>query len=192
MFVKKKALVIYNGVKLKDNGSLHTPQKNTKEFLFAGRLSRNKGVDILIEAFLLLREQDVHLTLAGDGELFMKSNYHNITFAGFQTELEGYYKNADYFISLPDFENCPFATLDALSYGVPVISTAVGGVKEIIVDGYNGYFVEKNVDAVVTLIKRIVSVEDSTVMRRNAIETVREKFNVDDKIAEYKRAIETL
>jgi glycosyltransferase involved in cell wall biosynthesis len=185
LLFRNKAVVIYNGVKIKEKHIVHN---DIMKFLFIGRLDRSKGVDVLIQAFKKLTGSDVHLTIIGTGDLYSDGYFDNITFKGFQMELEQYYMAADYFISLPDFENCPFATLDALSYGVPVISTEVGGVKEIIQNGYNGFFVRKNAESVVSLIQKLLN-DNNEYLRENARNTIKEKFNLDDKITEYKRII---
>lgn len=194
LFRKDKSVVIYNGVQVEHRYFKPKTNFDKIEFLFVGRLSKSKGVDVLLEAFSLLPMENIHLSLIGDGEFFSRTAYTNVTFEGFKSgpDLEKYYLAADYFISLPDFENCPFSTIDALSHGLPVITTNVGGLKEIIVDGHNGYFVHKTSADVANLIQRIVRSGDNNALRRNAYETAKQKFNVEKTINRYTDLLDNL
>jgi glycosyltransferase involved in cell wall biosynthesis len=172
---------------------LESKQNKALQFLFIGRVSKDKGVNILIDVFKAFDSKDVHLHIVGSGELYTNKKYKAITFYGFKTNLEQYYLLADYFISLPLMENCPFSTLDALSYGVPVITTQVGGLNEIIRDGYNGFLVKRNIKDVSELINNlVVNNNQHEIMIKNALKTTSVRFNINDVIDKYKQVIESL
>jgi glycosyltransferase involved in cell wall biosynthesis len=198
LLFKQKSLVIYNGVKIKDSntnsGTEQINRENTLHFLFIGRVAKDKGIDILINVFETLKDKRIHLHIVGSGELYTKKEYKTVTFYGFQTDTEPYYRLADYFISLPSMENCPFSSLDALSYGIPVITTKVGGVKEIIKDGYNGFFVKRSVKSVKKVITKLMSVNDVQfdMLSENARKTIVNQFNLDDVIRKYQGVIRKL
>jgi glycosyltransferase involved in cell wall biosynthesis len=197
LLFNKKSITIYNGVKIKypneDYGSLQIDQNHVWQFLFVGRVSKDKGVDIIINAFESLGNKNIHLHIVGSGELCTNKKYKTVTFYGFQTDLEEYYLHADYFISLPSMENCPFSTLDALSYGVPVITTRVGGLEEIIIDGYNGFFVKRNVKTIKKFINKLIVDNDKhETLRENAKKTIVDKFNIDDTVKKYQQVIKTV
>lgn len=62
------------------------------------------------------------------------------------SEVYDFYRNnpVDLFISTSRSEGLPVSMMEAASFGIPIISTDVGGVKEIVEDGYNGYLLNEN------------------------------------------------
>jgi glycosyltransferase involved in cell wall biosynthesis len=68
----------------------------------------------------------------------------NIVFTGYfpDKKLPRLYQAADVFAFSTFYENLPFAVLEALSTGLPVVTTRVGGIPEMIEDGQNGFLVQ--------------------------------------------------
>lgn len=108
----------------------------------AGRLRREKGFDVLINAFALLRRRlaGVHLTLLGDGpeESALKKQAAelglslDINFPGFQQNPWTYFAHADIFVLPSRLEGMPNALLEALALDTPVIATeCVEGIREL-------------------------------------------------------------
>lgn len=194
-FARKKALTIYNGSE---------PKKITKgkykknNFVYIGRLTYDKGVNALINVFNKLKKNgyDYKLTLVGNGEIDESYPHEaNVVFEGFQTELEKYYLNADYFISLTSQENCSLSVIDALSYGIPVVTTPVGGNPELVKDGYDGYIVKQNEEAVYNLIVGIISkntAKDYAKLSKNCLSHYEENFNIVNQRDKYKELFESL
>lgn len=125
------------------------------KILFLARLLREKGIFETVEAFrsLSTKYNNIELTIAGDGKdleelkQFIK-NDKNIIVAGY---VEGknkidLFKNSHIYC-LPSYsEGLPTSVLEAMLFALPVITTAVGGLKEFFQDETMGYFVEpKNV-----------------------------------------------
>jgi glycosyltransferase involved in cell wall biosynthesis len=113
--------------------------------LYAGRLTREKGADLLAEAFLAARERDprLHLCLAGggpeEGALRERLGEH-ATFLGW---LEGEalartYASADLFLFASRTDTFGQVLLEAQASGVPVVAVAEGGPCSIIADGVTG------------------------------------------------------
>ena len=143
---------------IKANGtwynSINTDQKiptrkkhNSINFMYAGRLIKQKGVENILEAFrkLLNINKNIHLFIAGDGpELnHYKNKYsnENIEFLGKLNyeELSHYYSLSDIFLYPPLWpEGLPTSILEAGLMGCCVIGTSQGGIKEIISDKKNG------------------------------------------------------
>lgn len=120
--------------------------RNVINLVSAGRLVAVKGLDLLIEALALCGNPNLRLTLLGDGPLrnelealAKKMGVHGqINFVGFQQNPYPYFSQADAFVLSSRFEGFPNVVLEALTCGVPVISTpAPGGVHEIL-DGVAG------------------------------------------------------
>ncbi len=127
------------------------PSGAATEVLYVGRLAGEKGVPILFESMIALREQglDLHLTLCGDGEAradleaLAERTGVNVTFAGFvdQPTVRRKLAESDIFV-LPSFaEGIPVSLMEAMAIGVPVIATYVGGVVELVEDGVTGQVV---------------------------------------------------
>lgn len=116
--------------------------------LIVARLEKLKGHIDLINAFNKLStiHNNLTLTIVGDGdEMDMikdkvknKGSSNNIEIVGFSNPTE-YYKRADIFV-LPSYsEAFPLVILEAMSHGLPIVATNVGGIPEAIENGVQGY-----------------------------------------------------
>ncbi len=119
-------------------------------FLYLGRLSPEKGIDLLIEASKEIGT--VQLFIAGEGSIgdelrqLEKNNArNNIRFLGHvpAKKAQLLLKNA-LFLVLPStcYENFPYSALEAFSWGKPVIASRIGGMPEQIKHGLNGLLFE--------------------------------------------------
>ena len=118
-----------------------------KYFLFFGRLSYEKGVKTLLEAFKGLPQCNLKIVGTGPKEdelkAFAQSNrMGNVSFLGYKQgkELTGLVADA-YFVIVPSewYENNPMTIIEAYSVGTPVIGAQIGGIPEIIAEGETGY-----------------------------------------------------
>jgi glycosyltransferase involved in cell wall biosynthesis len=113
-------------------------------FVFVGRLTRQKGLRTALSAVALVPE--ARLVLVGDGperaELEVAAG-DRVEFRGARSRDEALrtVAGAEATLLSSDWENLPHAAIEALSVGVPVVSTAVGGVPEVVRDGENGLLV---------------------------------------------------
>lgn len=153
--------VLGNGVTLPEEKSA----LNSSIVLFIGRLARKKGVQYLIEAMAGI-SSDTELWIVGDGhkreELERLASERNIdaTFFGQvdPTEIDRFYRQAGIFV-LPSIEGegMPNAVLEALSHGIPVITTRSGGLPTVITDGNNGYLVPmRDPEAITELVTKLL------------------------------------
>jgi glycosyltransferase involved in cell wall biosynthesis len=118
-------------------------------FVFVGRLTRQKALETAIAAVAAV--PDARLVLVGDGPERARLQQAaaasdaaaRITFLGARSRDEALRIVAGGRAALlsSDWENLPHAAVEALSVGVPVVSTAVGGVPEVVRDGENGLLV---------------------------------------------------
>jgi glycosyltransferase involved in cell wall biosynthesis len=109
---------------------------------FIGRLAAEKGVDYLIKAMGKVKKEvgGIKLFLVGDGplrrELEDLSRHLNLmdntVFVGHADAVLTYYQGADIFVLPSLSEGLPLSLLEALSCGLPVVATAVGGSREIL------------------------------------------------------------
>ena len=113
--------------------------------LYAGRLTREKGVDLLADAFLSARARDprLHLVLAGGGpeeERLRARLGRGATFLGWLdgSELAAAYASADLFLFCSQTDTFGQVVLEAQASGLPVVAVAAGGPAELVSDGRSG------------------------------------------------------
>lgn len=128
--------------------SFHPVESKKKTVLFSGTLCQGKGYQDLIKAFSLIADKypDWTLAFAGNGEISkgraMAEEYHISEQTIFHGWLSGeakaiLFRESSVFC-LPSYaEGFPMAVLDAWAYGLPVITTPVGGIPDVAVDGRN-------------------------------------------------------
>lgn len=117
---------------------------NGKYVLYFGRFSKEKGIMTLIEAAKSLPE--IPFIFAGAGELEGEINkVKNIRNVGFQSgsALNSYIADAAFSV-YPSiwYENCPFAVIESILLGTPVIASDIGGIPELIDNGSTGILTE--------------------------------------------------
>lgn len=169
------------------------------KFVFSciGNLCKDKGIDILIEAFALaFKGENVMLKIVGDGvdsgELKKLAMYHGvinqIEFTGrlSREQVAKVLKNSDAFVLPSRLETFGVVFIEALACGVPVIGTKVCGPIEIINEN-NGYLVEsENYIDLANAMKNMVINKDSFnsfQMSQNCIKKYSQK-NIIDKLKE--------
>lgn len=106
--------------------------------LFVGRLSAEKGVDVVVKTASLL--PDVPFYVAGTGNVEIP-DLPNLNYIGYQNkkDLMDVYKNAAMLMFPSKWEEvCPMVLLEAASFGLPVVGSNLGGVKDIVFDGESG------------------------------------------------------
>lgn len=170
-----------------------TPKKveNDKYFLFFGRLSYEKGVFNLLEAFKGLPQ--CKLKIVGTGPLEkelkqFKNKYqlNNIEFLGYKQgkELEDLVSNA-YFVIVPSewYENNPMTIIEAYSVGTPVIGAQIGGIPEIIINDKTGFqFTSGNAIELKTCIEKAnnISTEEYSEFSKQTIEFAKQNMSKEN------------
>ena len=148
--------VVPNGVDIKrfrkaDGSAIRDryAPKGEKLVLYLGRLSKEKGVDVMIRsAKVLSKKKDVKFLIAGTGpahEQYRRMTARmglskNVSFCGFveQSELPKLYAAADVICMPSTFETQGIVSLEAMASGKPVVGADYLALKEIIDDGKNG------------------------------------------------------
>ena len=161
------------------------------EVLYAGRLSPEKGVLELVEA-----TEGLNLVVAGDGPLRARIPGAQ----GFvpHDELQGLYARAAVVACPSRREGFGVACLEAMAHGRPVVATAVGGLRDLVVDGETGLVVPpRNPGALRSALDRLLG--DPVLRRRLGAagrERARERFSwaavTDATIAAYAEAVGTM
>jgi glycosyltransferase involved in cell wall biosynthesis len=184
---EQKLAVIYNAVTPTDEiDSAEVPLQTSIKVVTVGRLVPWKHIDGIIRAIEGFR--NTGLVVIGDGpersvlEVLVKKlgMTERIYFAGERGKKEtlSIMAASDLFVLNSTYEGFPHVVLEAMSLGLPVVATAVGGTPEIVRNGYNGILVELRGDKLNTVLKHLV--EDKTLrmsLASNARSTVKEFFN---------------
>jgi len=134
------------------------PTTDQPHILCVSRLSREKGMDLLLSAFaqVIKRRSSARLTIVGEGperttlerqarELGIKAA---VTFAGQQNDLRSFYQAATLYVQPSRFEGWGRTVIEAAAAGLPIVMTDVGCAGEVIVNGKSGIVVPpENVQA---------------------------------------------
>ena len=152
-----------------------------KELLSIGRLSYQKGLDRLIKAFKIVHETypEWKLFIYGDGEerdwllgLIQEYNLGSSVVIHCPVKNIGeIYCNSSCFVLTSRYEGLPMVLLEAMSYGLPIISyDCKCGPKDLINNGLNGFLVpESNIEELANTIMKLISNRDMMIeMGRNA------------------------
>ena len=131
-------------------GEISPPKADTQIGVVA-RLSREKGVDVLVDAFALLasKHSDCRLTIVGDGperpaleeQVRVAGLSNRVDFLGFHPRVSTLLPAFDLFVLPSRSEGIPLALLEAMGAGKACVATRVGGVPEVIADGITGVLV---------------------------------------------------
>ncbi|MBX2806830.1 MAG: glycosyltransferase [Hyphomicrobiales bacterium] len=138
--------------------------------LFVGRLAGVKGISVLFQALeqVVRRFPGLHLTLIGDGperedlerEAGARGLAGAVSFAGYrsQAEVAKALRETDMLV-LPSFaEGVPVVLMEAMAAGLPIISSRVAGIPELVEDGVSGLLVPPgDADAVASAISELLA-----------------------------------
>jgi glycosyltransferase involved in cell wall biosynthesis len=148
-----KITCIHNGVRdlLEPGAALRTPAPGPVRIAMLGRFVAQKDHASLLKALATLRPEEWLLDLAGDGpgqagiealaaELGVA---HRVRFLGHSDDIAGLLRRSDVLALISHWEGLPYSILEAMSLGLPVIASDVGGVSEAVVDGESGRLVPR-------------------------------------------------
>ncbi len=155
-----------------------------------------KRVHLIIDAIERLKDENIQWIHIGGGDLFNNIKRLAEDKLGKEIEFElignltyeqviSFYVNTPVhlFINTSEFEGIPVSIMEAISFGIPVIATEVGGVSEIVHDKYNGYLLNKdfNIDSLVDLILKVINMPEREYqdLRKRAREYWNDNFNAE-------------
>lgn len=199
--------VIWNGIPFPSveedkakalNNEFH---KNVNDFLVgtAVVMSEQKGLAYLIEASKKIIADYPHIKflMIGDGPLKndlekmvddynLKENYY---FVGYRKDVANYLKILNLFVLPSLWEGFSIVLLEANALGLPIICTDVGGNKEIIQNGHNGFLVPaRDVKALEDSIEKLYAQNELRLkMQTTAARYFQEKFTVETMVDKYNK-----
>lgn len=202
-FFKKSPTVIYNG--LEKNKLKNYSSSKKLRILNVGYFDKNKNQILLLKSLKLLienRKTDIHLTFIGETldknekrnfeKFIINHNLKNyVTIKGFTDNIKPYYYENDLLVCTSFVEGFPLAILEAMSVGLPIISTKAGGTIEQVDDGINGFLVEINNPEILSLkIKYFIDNKNEIMkMGKSSFKKFNSKFEINRMVDNYNSLI---
>ncbi len=173
---KSRCVLIENGIDTEEFSRRRSVEQAKKQLLLpptrmligaAGRLSAEKGFDILIRAadLLLKKGWNVELAILGEGDqrpelerlIGELGRNDRVTLLGYQADPRVWYEAMDIFALSSVREGLPNVVLEAMALETAVVATRVAGVPKVIQDGENGLLVEaSSVDGLADALERLI------------------------------------
>jgi glycosyltransferase involved in cell wall biosynthesis len=169
-----------------------------------GRLNEVKSQNLLLKAVAALGpdHNDVHVLLVGDGpERRSLEQLASDLGLGLRTHFAGYQRNPERFLPAMDIfaltsrlEGLPLALLEAWAAGLPIVSSAVGGVPKIVVDGENGMlFPNGDTSALTTALRTVLAnPKMAAKMAASGLAIVRQRYSLDRMSNDYETRYRSL
>ena len=197
----RKIKVISNGIRsnLKFNSRIFKKYFNIG---IIGKDTRVKNIDLFIESSLSVLKKypnmKIHLCGRGLGKNnrfseLIKEYKSNFVFYGELDDVNELYRILDIFVLCSRSEGLPNVILESMSYGIPIVSTAVGGVNEIITHRENGMLVESG-DKNMLSHYIIEIIEDETLRNKlsmNSIKLIQEKYSINEMVSSFEKIFHT-
>ncbi len=174
--------------------------KNTKIFVSIGRFYSVKNQELLIDAFEAMIEEgvDAHLLILGSLDIvpdYAKKCQNKIKtpsrihLLGEKGNVSDYLLESDALCFSSIYEGLPMAIIEAMSVGIPTVSTPVGGIPDVVSDSAIGYLSkDMSVNAYKEVLKRII-VEDS-INKESLIEHYNKHYTIQKCTEQYLKLYE--
>jgi glycosyltransferase involved in cell wall biosynthesis len=164
--------VIPNGVDLREFAEDETARRRIRErfgvdagelvAVFVGGEWERKGLRFVIEA--LTRADGWRLIVVGEGDRAVYAEAaaaagvaDRVRFVGEAASVGPFYAAADGFVLPTAYEAFPLVSLEAAAAGLPLLITSVNGVEELLVEGANGWFIERDADVIADRLARLAT-----------------------------------
>lgn len=168
-----------------------------------------KRIELIIKALAGIKERGISWTHIGNGSEFetlkqlaadtIPENIH-YEFMGYvqNSKVQELYSNGKFnlFVNVSETEGIPVSIMEAMSYGMPVIATDVGGVPEMVEEGRNGFLLPKNFDTdqlrncIINLLH--MSPLDYSFMSEKSHEIWEDKFHAEKNYTEFIKMLKEL
>ena len=183
-FPPTRVVVIPNGVAVERTEA--PPAHDPPVVATAAILEYRKGVDVLLEAWARVHAPG-QLEIFGSGTLrgVLEAQAArlgiDVVFRGFVPDMRRRLEDVDVFVLPTRGDNLPVAILEAMALALPVVSTRVGGVPELVVDGVTGLLVEPDdASALAAALTRVLTDPDERRrFGRQGAKRVAEHFDAD-------------
>jgi glycosyltransferase involved in cell wall biosynthesis len=171
------------------------------ECAFIGRVTRIKRPDRFLDVVTEIENRglDIEFFIAGEGDLLENSktritaNNLPVKVLGWQSNIEKVLSAADIVVLTSDNEGTPLSLIQAGMAGLPVVSTRVGSVPEVVLDGVTGIITGLDVQEIADALEKLAkSAELRAQMGATAQEFTRSKFGVDRLVLDHEKLYKKL
>lgn len=184
---KSNVVVIHNGSYKPQRTDVNLSIHNPLRLVMVARFSEQKNQKMLINTMSKIDKGLWKLTFVGDGstltqykKLVSKLNLSsNINFVGFKDDVSPYLIENDVYILTSFYEGLPISIIEAMSYGLPIIASNVGGNSELVKNNINGYLVQSQSDLEKSILKLIKNPANVRSMGKNSLEMFNNYFTLD-------------
>ena len=189
--------IIYNAIHESSNESTvkEITERTEIKIGFIGRLSEQKGLSYLIDAIKLIEKENIHLFIAGDGDLKDKLLIQvqalelddKITFLGYREDTTAIINSCDFMVMPSLYEGLPLTLIEYFQNGKTVVGTTIPGIQEVVTHEVSGLLVKPG-DAL-SLSKEIQRLGIDVNLRSKLEEQTKkvygEKFSYNNFISKY-------
>jgi glycosyltransferase involved in cell wall biosynthesis len=202
----KKCIIVPNGLPDTAKVPNSMDEKNCLTLLFIGVLGDSKGEMELLKAVAILEQQQIEVNVKIAGEFkrqeykdnffsFIVSNHlhNNVEYLGVITGDAKifHFRNSDIFCFPSYFhsESFPLVLIEAMSFGLPIITTKWRGIPDMVEDGYNGFLVD--IKSPEQLAEKIVTLKNDHNLRKQMSHNGRKAFENRYSLQQHLYNIET-
>jgi glycosyltransferase involved in cell wall biosynthesis len=131
--------------------------------LFVGSQYRLKGLEFVIRALAEMETKAVLLVIGGDSATPFKRLAEQlgvcdrVIFAGARNDLPRIYPAADAFVLPTLYETFALVCIEAMASGLPVLASPVGGIEDYLIDGENGFHIQRDPSDIAVTLDRILN-----------------------------------
>jgi len=176
-----------------------------KIILFLGRIVDQKGIELAVDAVseVVKKDSKVLYVLAGGGdEEYIKNLWRRIEHLGIKNnvmmigkvpedDIIGVYSMADIFLTTTLWETISISAMEALSCSTPVIATDVGSMRDVVIDGFNGFIIKKR-DQKAVAEKVLLLLKNKQKFSKNARQFMEDNYELKKVSERYIKFYDTL
>ena len=157
-------------------------KKVIKKILVIAAYKKEKGYLEILKLAELLQNKKIKIECFGYGENYkfhsikIKKKLNNISFKNFDINLSNKIKNFDILLHLSKREGLPVSVMQSLSEGLPVICYNIRGNNDLIIDKFNGYFVNSYKEVPSRIFYLNLEHDVYNQMRLNAFHTIKKNY----------------
>lgn len=195
--VNKKSRILYNIISLDDVLSKAQQQESNEKYdiVYVGRIGEPKNplriVDVLNKA--IKEDNSIKCALIGSGSMFDETKQkikeygieNNVKMLGFMSNPFPILSKAKVFLMTSRFEGTPMVALEAQALGIPIVSTPVDGLKDIVINDENGYLSNEDNE----LARKLLQIVTDDVFRENLKQKAKEFSNKYNDVNSYKKVL---